>query len=81
MLKRVSKPRNHFDGENFMTPTAVAYYKLRKGLGYAELSRGEGFTHEPIFGVTVASDGNINHDLSRMFHSIGAATGYITDLS
>ena len=82
-MRTVPKPEGLFKGENFMTPRVLGYYRLRKSLGYAELSRGEGFKHEPIFGVTIQWSGSeeSNHALSKMFWSMGEALNYIGNLS
>lgn len=63
-----------------MTPHVCGYYKLRHG--YAELSEGEGFTHNPIYGVTVRnSAGQDPANLSRVFPALGRALDYIKALS
>lgn len=70
-------PKGTFKGANFMTPSIRGYYKLRKG--YAELSEGTGFNHQPIFGVTVAPDpGQLR---SKMCHSYNEAIEYIASMS
>ena len=61
-------------GRNFMTPTALAYRWLTvEGKRWAvELSEGEGFDREPIFGVTFRDPENPNEaeiELSGLFHS------------
>ena len=30
-MRKIGKPHNAFKGAKFMTPTVLAYYKLRKG--------------------------------------------------
>lgn len=67
-------------GVNFMTPEVVEYIDAN---GYMiELSKGEGFDHEPIYGVTVATaDGVRLYDESQMFHSESEARGYVEGLT
>lgn len=82
MLKAIRKPVGVFRGVNFMTPEILAFYKLRTGLGYAELSEGTGFRHEPIFGVSIRPhDRNGNDRGSKMFHSKAEALRYIEEKS
>lgn len=80
-------PRGIFRGTNFMTPDVIAYFKLRHGLGWAELTSGTGIEHEPIFGVTVrdymGEDPGRNTpggNLSKMFFSEREAREYIKSL-
>ena len=82
MRKLLGKPHEfNGAGENFMTPRVVSYYRCGK---YAvELSAGEGFKHEPIWGVTVKTAGvtiETEYELSKMFHSLGAAMDHIANL-
>jgi hypothetical protein len=74
---RNNVPKGTFPGKNFMTPELVGYYKTRKG--YAELSTGEGFLREPIFGVTVKPDPD--HALSKVCFTKSEALTYIKALS
>ena len=78
-LTPINKPHCVFGGKNIMTPDVLGYFKLRRGLGYAELSEGEGFVHEAIYGVTIRPDPT--HGLSQMFHSRSKAESYIESLS
>lgn len=73
----VLKPKGVFTGRNFMTRDIVGYYRLRDG--YAELSRGEGLFHQPIFGVTVKPDPDYTR--SQLFQSEDAAMDYIASLT
>lgn len=76
--------RHPFRGTNFMTPRIIDRRKVRSDL-WAELSRGEGFDHEPIFGVTfmVYRDGawreswRVDGPESRMFHDEDGARQYM----
>jgi hypothetical protein len=69
MIKPCRKPQGLFSGENFMTPKILGYFKLRHGLGYAEISQGEGFSREsPVFTVTIQPD-DIRRSRSKLFHS------------
>lgn len=79
-LKPIARP-DVFNGagKNFMTPDIINYYKLRSGYGYAELSEGEGFHREPIYGVTIRPEQKPS--LSRMFRSKIDAIEYIGDFS
>jgi hypothetical protein len=81
MRKLLGKPREFVDaGENFMTPRVVGYYRV--GNFAVELSTGEGFKHEPIWGVTVKTrDGVTVNKLCAMFWSIGSAISHIGDLA
>jgi hypothetical protein len=84
MLTLQTPPRGLFRGRNFMTPDIVGYYKLRDG--YAELSVGEGFTRETIYGVTVRPETEGDgiyaaNRRSKMFHSKRAALAYIEEMS
>lgn len=82
VLREGSPPRGTFKGQNFMTPNIRAYYKLRMGEGWAELSDGTGIRQEPIFGVTVRQiDGEDGNKRSQLFHSKSAAIEYIESLS
>lgn len=79
MLKSCNPPLGLFRGRNFMTPDVLGFYKLRRELGYAELSEGRGIDHQPIFGVTVKPD--TEHKLSKLCHSRAEALAYIEELS
>jgi hypothetical protein len=78
MLQRKMTVPEPFRGlaRNFMTPQVLGYYKLRRG--YAELSTGTGFRHEPIYGVTVRPDPG---GQSRMFYDRAEAEAFIASLS
>ena len=68
-------------GSNFMTPTILDIEDL--GNGYVvELSTGEGFTREPIYGVTVVDYPHREHltYLSRCFTNKKDALFYIEQL-
>ena len=76
------KARDYFktQGKNFMTPEIIRYIDSDRYL--IELSRGTGFDHEPIYGVTVATiTGRPLFDESQMFHSLEEAEGYIAGLT
>ena len=77
LKRRQSVPAGTFVDRNFMTPTLLGYYKLRKG--FAELSTGEGLHREPIFGVTVSPDPD--HAMSKLCFSHSEALRYIEGLS
>jgi hypothetical protein len=62
-------------GKNFMTPNVLKYYRVDHNV--VELSRGIGFDHEEIFGVTVRPNG----DLSKLFRSRSDAEEYIETLA
>lgn len=70
--------------KNIMTPTVLGYAKLRKGMGWAELSEGTGISRQPIFGVTVRSmddeQSKTNRDLSKLFQSRREAERHIEQL-
>jgi hypothetical protein len=70
---------------NFMTPDLISYGK--SGRFVYELSQGEGFSREPIYGVTVLEITNgamgttvRRHDLSKMFFNIRDALSYAKNL-
>lgn len=78
----VHVPRGLFQGTNFMTPNVIGYFKLRKGLGYAELSHGTGINNQPIYGVTIRPRAaNGSEDLSTLCQSRAEAERYIEGLS
>jgi len=66
---------------NFMTPTIIRCGF--KGIFAYELSKGEGISHQPIWGVTVLNKHTErrNHDLSKLFQSLNEAEHYIKKLS
>lgn len=79
-----SPPRQVFRGNNFMTPTVLAYYRLALGsrrVVYAELSEGRGMHGEPIFGVTVRrpNGDRLTPDPSTMYWSRDDAMQAIRD--
>lgn len=68
---------------NFMTPTRVSIQ--RKGNYIIEVSRGEGFDHNPIYGVTVLErvKGHLQRpdkDLSKCCHSIKEVDDFIKEI-
>lgn len=64
------------NSRNMMTPDVIRYGR-KNGFVY-EISQGEGFKREPIFGVSVAtSEGERDHDKSAMFHSLADANTYV----
>jgi hypothetical protein len=69
---------------NIMTPNVLGYAKLRKGLGWAELSEGTGMSQQPIFGVTVRAvteeANKTARELSKLFYSLREAHSYIEQL-
>jgi hypothetical protein len=77
-------PRGVFEGQNFMTPEVLGHFKgtLSGRTAYVELSTGRGIDDEPIWGVTVRDANGLRFEdpePSRMFHSLRAATDYITN--
>lgn len=79
-----TKMRQVFPGRNFMTPAPIDYYvgEWRGRKVYVELSRGEGMSRQPIFGVTVRWDTGLpirldQGDPSNLFQSEAAARRYI----
>lgn len=81
--KRSSSARQHFRDRNIMTPHILRHYvgKLDGKTCYIELSRGEGISREPIFGVTVTrADWHRDRackDASKLFESEQDALRYI----
>lgn len=77
--KRLSSKPREFRGldANFMTPNVLSYWRVGKLA--VELSKGYGFDHNAIYGVTVKGSGDEKHDrdLSKMFHNVGLAMHYI----
>lgn len=72
------------DSTNFMTPDVLEYGELPKDR-YYELSEGEGFDREPIFGVTVVFldyDGKHkrSENESKLVFSMREARQYIEQL-
>jgi len=78
MTHTIIKPKGIFQGNNFMTPNILAYYRTRRG--YAELSEGTGFSREPIFGVTVHDYKGNDTGQSKMVFSKDEAIKYIESL-
>jgi len=80
-VKPCARPKGVFKGDNFMTPNALGYFKLR--VGHAELSEGRGMSQQAIFGVTVRPDKweDGKQARSQMFQSKAAAMEYIESLS
>jgi hypothetical protein len=85
--------RYAFDGENFMTPEVIYIKKLASGLA-VELSRGTGFDHSPLFGVTFSvfrdgrwqrtyagTVGTVPGPESKCLHSRAAAEAYILEVT
>lgn len=83
MLHRtLQPPRGVFQGQNFMTPHIIAYYKLREG--YAELSEGDLILSSgTLYGVTVKTHTgtSFDPDPSKPFTSQREAIAYIESLS
>ena len=54
------KARDYYPtiGKNVMTPTTLAYFDIDDGR-MVELTEGTGFTHNPIFGMTVTGQDQI----------------------
>ncbi len=80
-MTRLRKPSaaSLFRGRNFMTPSVLRYGW--KGNFAFELSQGEGFKREAIFGVTVkTADGESDYDKSAMFYSRDEAEAHIASL-
>lgn len=77
------KAREFFEslGPNFMTPHVIKYVDTDKYL--IELSEGEGFTRNKIYGVTVVGvngERDPTGELSNMFHSRKEAEDWIAEL-
>lgn len=75
------KAKDYFKGmgPNFMTPEPIEYIDTDEYM--IELSKGEGFDHEPIYGVTVAtSEGTRLYGDSQMFFSEEDAREHIDGL-
>tara|TARA_Y100000034_G_scaffold25948_1_gene30988 strand:+ start:870 stop:1214 length:345 start_codon:yes stop_codon:yes gene_type:complete len=72
------------NSKNFMTPHVIKRGKAHRNIAY-ELSSGEGFNHEPIYGVSIAMiDENTRktkrlYNDSHMFNSLAEAKVYIND--
>lgn len=64
-------------GKNIITPRVRGYYQ--NGNYLMELSEGEGFNGEPVYGVTVVNIAykEHEHDLSKMFFSRKEAESYM----
>lgn len=86
----MNPPRGTFEGQNFMTPTWLGYYRVTvEGReAWAELSTGTGITGRTIYGVTVAPSGNFAgrlappfKELSEVFSSKQDALDYIEALA
>lgn len=62
---------------NFMTPEVLSYKESKDY--WVEVSKGEGFDHQPIYGVTVIRKNNQEsaRDLSQMFHTMTEALQHI----
>ena len=81
--------KEYGDSKNFMTPTVLGYGKLPpldKAIERAyEFSEGTGFSHEPIWGISIANlfaDGTTSrdYDLSQMFRDKAEAQNFIQGL-
>jgi len=64
------------DQVNFITPTILGYWWVCPGLAL-ELSTGEGFDHDPIFGLTFLETGETpaskrRYDLDSCAHTVSA---------
>jgi hypothetical protein len=71
--------------KNFMTPHVIEYGNVKANIAY-ELSDGEGFSHETIYGVTVVNYNPITRiterafDKDKMCESLTEAREYIQSL-
>lgn len=67
-------------GKNLMTPDVIRYGV--SGPYAYELSEGEGFSREPIYGVTVLlrGSGERRNDLSKCVYSLAGAEAYIREI-
>ena len=67
-------------GHNFMTPNFERY--VRAGKYVCEITSGNGFDGDPIFGVTVVNTDTQTHNtkLSKMVSSMQGAEDYIKGL-
>lgn len=75
------KAKDYFKnmGPNFMTPEPIEYIDTDDYM--IELSKGEGFDREPIYGVTVATSGGMRlYGDSQMFVSEEDAREHIDGL-
>jgi hypothetical protein len=74
----INSPRSYFPNKNFMTP-----YVLRTGFRgqYAyELSEGEGFSGEPMYGVSLRLKSTGERVDGTLFQSLIAAEKFISEL-
>lgn len=81
--QQIFKEANPDGGKNFMTPQILRLGKAKENRAY-ELSTGEPFLGENLYGVTVIDDVDgikKRHDLSKVFQSKEKAEEYIKTLS
>ncbi len=77
--------KKYGESKNFMTPIVVKYGKINNNLVY-EVSRGEGFDHDIIYGVTFISFNSTTDkttteiDLSCMLRSEEEVDQYIENI-
>lgn len=81
MTARQIIKKEYGKSKNFMTPHILRYGKISKNVAY-ELSKGTGFKHETIYGVsivTIDKQGNTKREfeLSKKLDGILEAEGYI----
>lgn len=69
-----------FSDKNFMTPEIIGYWSIKDGdvTRHVEISKGEGISHAPIYGVTVRPDREAK--LSRPFWSLDDAMEYLEQI-
>ena len=74
--------RSIVKGRNFITPKVLKYGKT--GRHIYELSDGEGFKHNIMYGITVITledcNWKYNTDLGKMCEDLNEATSYIKQL-
>lgn len=60
---------------NFITPDILGYLRINNSI--IEISKGEGFSKNIIYGVTVIKNNKHNHDLSKAEHSYHKVEEYV----
>lgn len=71
--------------KNFMTPKIIGYGKIHKNMAY-EISKGSGFNHDVIYGLSIASyipeENKTSRELSlsKCFFNINNLWDYIDEL-
>lgn len=65
-------------GKNFMTPYLLGFAKIPGGV--VEVTEGDKFAGDEMFGITVVRDGKQDHDASKCVHSHAEIDQYIQEL-